>query len=345
MVNAPEDIVTLVKPTAVDPRTTVSAVIGFVSPRTGATLRQEGDVLRSAAGECVPMVRGIPRFVHSEGYAEAFGLQWNAHAQTQLDSHTGARLSQIRLERCTGMPLDQLAGLRVLEAGCGAGRFTELLVRAGACVHAIDMSVAVDANRRNIGEQPNYVVAQADIRAMPFSPGTFDMVLCIGVLQHTPSPEGSIAALWRMLAPGGLLVIDHYTWSLSRLTKLGPLYRMILKRLPAARAKRITDALVDMFFPLHWAVRRVRPLQMLLSRVSPCLAYCHVHPELTREQHEDWCRLDTYDELTDYYKRLRTAAQIRRSLAALGATEIRAMRRGNVVEATCRKPQQQPCAA
>src|SRR2546426_3568667 len=38
-------------------------------------------------------------------------------------------------------------------------------------------------------------------------------------------------------------------------------------------------------FRSHWAVRHVRPLQMLLSRVSPCLAYCHEPMALTREQH------------------------------------------------------------
>ncbi len=317
-----------------------NTMIGFVSPRTGAPLWPEGDALRSAAGERVPVVRGIPRFVPSDNYAAAFGLQWNAHSQTQLDSHTGAHLSADRLVRCAGMPLARFAGLRVLEAGCGAGRFTELLVRAGALVHAIDLSVAVDANRRNIGERANYAVAQADVRALPFPAGVFDVVLCLGVLQHTPSPEQSIAALWRMVAPGGQLVIDHYTWTLSQLTKLAPLYRLILKRQPPTRAKQITDALVDVFFPLHWAVRRVRPLQMLLSRVSPCLANCHVYPELTREQHKDWCRLDTYDALTDRYKRMRTPGQIRRTLAALGATQIQTARRGYVVEATCRRP---PC--
>ena len=134
-------------------------------------------------------------------------------------------------------------------------------MRAGALVHAIDLSAAVETNRRNIGDRATYSVAQADLRAAPFPAGAFDAVVCLGVLQHTPSPEQSIAALWRMLAPGGLLVIDHYAWTLSRLTKLGPLYRMILKRLPPARAKRITDVLVDVFFPLHWAVRHVRPLQ------------------------------------------------------------------------------------
>lgn len=324
-------------------------MVGFVSPRTGAALWREGETLISVAGESVPVVRSIPRFVASDGYSAAFGLQWNEHAHTQLDSRTHATLSRERLERCLGMPLTHLAGLRVLEAGCGAGRFTELLVHAGALVHAVDLSSAVDANRRNVGNPPNYVVAQADLRDLPFPAKTFDVVLCLGVLQHTPSPEESIANLWRMVAPGGLLVIDHYGWTLSRLTKLAPLYRLILKRLPPATAKRITDRLVDVFFPLHWAVRRVRPLQMLLSRVSPCLSYCHVFPELTRAQHEDWCRLDTYDELTDWYKRLRTVAQIRRTLTGLGAVQIDAIRRNGMVEARCRKPRQgerePPCAA
>ena len=328
----------VVKPTPSGREAAATAMVGFISPRTGAPLWPEGDALVSLAGERVPLVRGIPRFVVSDNYAEAFGLQWNQHSHTQLDSRTGARLSEERLVRCAGMPLAQFAGLRVLEAGCGAGRFTELLVRAGAMVHSIDLSDAVDANRRNIGERANYTVAQADLRALPFPPGSFDVVLCLGVLQHTPSPEESIAALWRMVAPGGRLVVDHYTWTLSRLTKLTPFYRMVLKRLPPARARRITDALVRAFFPLHWAVRNARPLQTLLSRISPCLAYCHIYPGLTRAQHQDWCRLDTYDELTDRFKRMRTAGQIRRALARLGATEIHAARREHVVEAKCRKP-------
>ena len=237
------------------------------------------------------------------------------------------------------MPLQKLAGLRVLEAGCGAGRFTELLIDAGAFVHAVDLSSAVEANRRNIGDPPppNYVVAQADLRDLPFPAKTFDLVLCLGVLQHTPSPEASIGHLWRMVAPGGTLVFDNYGWTLSRLTKLAPLYRMVLKRVPAQKAKRITDALVDVFFPLHWAVRRSPVLQALLSRVSPCLSYCHKYPELTRAQHKDWCRLDTYDELTDWYKRLRTAAQTRHTLAGLGAVQIEAVRVRGVIEARCRK--------
>src|SRR5260370_5731013 len=120
-------------------------------------------------------------------------MQWDLPAGTQLGSRTGAHPSELRLGRCAGLPLEQFAGLRVLEAGCGAGRFTELLVRAGALVHSVDLSAAaVDTNRRNIGAPANYAVAQADIRALPFPAAAFDMVLCLGLLQHTPSPEQSL---------------------------------------------------------------------------------------------------------------------------------------------------------
>jgi 2-polyprenyl-3-methyl-5-hydroxy-6-metoxy-1,4-benzoquinol methylase len=319
-------------------------VIGFASPNSGAPLGQEGEFLVSSDGERVPFVRGIPRFVLYDSYASSFGLEWTIHSQTQLDSSTRTHLSRARLERCLGMPLSELRGKLVLEAGCGAGRFTELMVGAGALVHAIDLSMAVEANRRNIGEQENYVVAQADLLAPPFTRESFDLVLCMGVLQHTPSPERSIQALWSMVKPGGMLVLDHYTWSLSAVTKLAPLYRLFLRKMAPERARAVTDWLVDRFFPLHWAVRRLGPAQMLLSRISPCLVYCHVYPQLTKEQHQDWCRLDTFDHLTDHYKHRRTVGQMRRVLKSLGADHIHVVRDGNGIEGRCRRRRLDCCS-
>jgi hypothetical protein len=54
----------------------------------------------------------------------------------------------------------------------------------------------------------------------------------------------------------------------------------------------------------------------------------------------DWSRLDTFDELTDRYKHLRTAGQMRRLLDGLAGTEVSVTRRPHqgVVEARCRKP-------
>jgi SAM-dependent methyltransferase len=320
-------------------------MIPFADPSTGEQLAPVDDTLESDGGGRYPIVDGIARFVETESYAAGFGLEWTLHSETQLDSRTGRTVSRQRLERCIGASVSSLRGLRILEVGCGAGRFTELLVAGGALVHAIDLSRAVDVNRANIGPAPNYRVAQADLLAAPFPDGSFDYVICLGVLQHTPSPEESIRALWRKLRLGGTLVVDHYTWSLSRATKLDSLLRPIIKRLPPPAAKSITDFLVRIFFPLHWAVRNSRPtiggvplLQMMLSRVSPASWNYRVSPHLPKHYHYESSRLDTFDHLADRYKRLRTRGQIRKALASLGAVEIEVWKGGNGIEARCRKP-------
>jgi SAM-dependent methyltransferase len=322
-----------------------TAYVPFVDPASGRPLRRVDERLEGDEAS-YPVVDGIPRFVSAESYAAGFGLEWTIHSQTQLDSRTGRTVSRTRLERCLGMPVSETRGLRVLEIGCGAGRFTELLVEAGAIVHAVDLSRAIEVNRANIGAVDNYIAAQADVRRLPFAPESFDLVIGLGVFQHTPSPEESIEAAWRTVRPGGMLVLDHYTWTLSRLTKLDSLLRPVIKRLPPLAAKRLTDGIVVRFFPLHWRVRNsqlriggVPVLQMLLSRVSPMSWNYAVSPHMPRAYHYESSRLDTFDHLADRYKRLRTPRQIRNLLVRLGASDITVMRGGNGVEARCRKPE------
>src|SRR5689334_21447728 len=101
-------------------------------PRHKSMLIHRGETLICKTGCLFPIVTGIPRLVASNSYASSFGLQWNAYRTTQLDSNTNSRISYERLSRCFGDSLDTLEGKSVLEAGCGAGRFTEVLLKAGA---------------------------------------------------------------------------------------------------------------------------------------------------------------------------------------------------------------------
>ena len=64
-------------------------------------------------------------------YADAFGLQWKQYRLTQLDSHTGSPITAERARRCLGDIASSLGGKQVLEIGCGAGRFTEVLLGLG----------------------------------------------------------------------------------------------------------------------------------------------------------------------------------------------------------------------
>ena len=96
------------------------------------------------------VINKIPRFVNDNNYTSAFGIQWNHFRTTQLDSFSNFPLSESRLKRCIGKDLfSKLEGKLILEAGCGAGRFTEILLHNGANVASVDMSSAVDANQEN----------------------------------------------------------------------------------------------------------------------------------------------------------------------------------------------------
>jgi SAM-dependent methyltransferase len=184
----------------------------FRDPVDGSELSVSNNTLANGSGHKYPIVNGIPRFVGSGNYSDDFGFQWNSFSRTQLDSHVGIDLSERRVERCLRGELSRLHGKNVLEAGSGAGRFTEILLKYGALVHSFDYSSAVEANARNNGTSDRLTLAQADIRQIPFPRNSFDLVICFGVLQHTPSTEGSIGHLWEMVKPGGALAIDHYPW-------------------------------------------------------------------------------------------------------------------------------------
>jgi len=97
----------------------------------------------------IDIAGAIPRFVRADNYADNFGLQWNKFKSTQLDSVTGLRLTANRFWANTKWVPEELFGKTILEVGSGAGRFTELLLQAGAKVVTFDYSKAVDANFDN----------------------------------------------------------------------------------------------------------------------------------------------------------------------------------------------------
>lgn len=315
----------------------------FRDPVTRDVLVREGDALVGPNGSRYPIVDGIPRFVPADNYAADFGLQWNKFPKTQLDSHTGIPMSEDRLRRCVGGDLSVLRGKRVLEAGSGAGRFTEVLLKAGAILNSFDFSSAVEANKHNNGASVDLTLAQGDIRAIPFEPASFDHVICLGVVQHTPSPEETIASLWSMVKPGGTLVIDHYRfrWRFLLPTPIGDagsVYRWFILRMPEKRRLGLVQKLTDFWFPVHWKWRDSYLMQRVVRRLSPLRFYYPDMPLRDRRMHYEWSLLDTHDSTTDYYKHLRSPKQITETLAKLGAVDIVVGIGGNGVEARARKP-------
>jgi SAM-dependent methyltransferase len=319
--------------------------INFTSlrdPETGDVLTLSGEALQSKFGTKYQIQRGVPRFVDPINYSKDFGDQWNMFPKTQLDSFTGSSISESRLKRCLKINLEDLKGNLILEAGSGAGRFTEILLKYGSIVHSFDYSSAVDANFLNNGSHENLTLVQADIRKIPFPKKSYDYVICLGVLQHTPSPEESIKSLWQMVRPGGILVIDHYEWQWRTVLPFGgsraPFTRQLVLLLPRKYRFKFIKKLTDFWFPLQWKFKDSSLIRRLLIKFSPVAFHYPYVKLLNRNAYYEWALLDTHDATTDYYQHLRTSKQIKSFLESLNAIEVVVTRAGNGVEAFCKKP-------
>lgn len=313
--------------------------IPYICPHDLSVLTESSESLECGQGCRYVISEAIPRFVPNDNYSAAFGDQWKRYRRTQLDSYTGSPISETRLRRCLGEDLwKSLKGKQILEAGCGAGRFTEILLREGAYVTSIDLSDAVEANQENFPQSDHHRIAQADILNLPFYPQQFDVVICLGVIQHTPDSEKAIEAIYSHVRPSGSLVIDHYTYTLGYFTRTAPIFRAFMRKMEHGTTIRFTERMVDLLLPVHKAVRRIRPAQTVLSRLSPLVVYYQGLPELNDEQQREWALLDTHDSLTDYYKRFRTKGQIKEKLESIGSESIWSEYGGNGVEARCKRP-------
>jgi SAM-dependent methyltransferase len=109
-------------------------------------------------------------------------------------------------------------GARVLEAGCGVGAQTVHLLASspGADLTAVDVSAAslARARERVAARFPGARVRwlRADLHDLPFPGGAFDHLFVCFVLEHLPDPAAALAALRRVLRPGGTLTViegDH----------------------------------------------------------------------------------------------------------------------------------------
>ncbi|HEX3647222.1 MAG TPA: methyltransferase domain-containing protein, partial [Pseudonocardiaceae bacterium] len=98
--------------------------------------------------------------------------------------------------------------LRVLDVGCGQGTQALRLARLGHDVTGIDSSEALLADLTAAGGTAVHPI-RGDVLDMATlcEPGTFDLVLCHGVLMYFPDPEPLLTELARMVVAGGLLAL------------------------------------------------------------------------------------------------------------------------------------------
>ncbi|WP_284734598.1 class I SAM-dependent methyltransferase [Sphingosinicella terrae] len=177
----------------------------------------------SIGGERFVMRAGIPRSpaLLSQAQAQteaAFGFKWKKR-ETFESPASLARMRAWLIERYGDVVraswfADHGPRPLLVDAGCGAGMSAlELFAEALPQIRylGIDVSEAVDVAADRFAERGiEAAFIQADISRLPLAEGSADLIFSEGVLHHTNSTQGALAALARLLKPGGRFLFYVY---------------------------------------------------------------------------------------------------------------------------------------
>ena len=104
-------------------------------------------------------------------------------------------------------------GARVLELGCGTGQLSLFLTTADRMVIGADLtraSLELGAEAAKRFGLEGVLFVETDLRRPGLQAGAFDVVICSGVLHHTPDPRSAFSTVARLVKPNGYVVLGVY---------------------------------------------------------------------------------------------------------------------------------------
>jgi SAM-dependent methyltransferase len=194
--------------------------------------------------------------------------------------------------------------------GCGTGRFAEIVLKYGGEVVGVDLSFAVDAAFKNVGEHSSMHILQADVFRLPLRAERFDLVYSLGVLHHTPDCKKAFSRLPRYVKPGGRTVITVYSRTNKVYVAVTDLWRKLTTRLP----KRLLYALMHVAIPLYY-LYRIPGFRYIGLAVFP----------ISMDPRWRWRVLDTFDCYSPRYQSYHTYPEVFRWFEEAGYRKIRVL--------------------
>lgn len=150
--------------------------------------------------------------------------------------------------------LEVFRGKDVVDCGCGGGQHVAFVAPYARSVVGIDLNTTELAVRHN-AINPNVSFVSGDLAEVAL-PRQYDIVYCIGVLQHTQNPDTTFANISTFVKPGGKLLIWCYSkegnwpnWAI-----LEPLKRLFVLKLPKPILYALSWMLTALLYPLVYTV-------------------------------------------------------------------------------------------
>jgi len=129
--------------------------------------------------------------------------------QKHLNPNPVQRYLLRRFHRQIASLLKTTGAERILDAGCGEGFVVSYLLQGndGLAITGIDCSPeAVEMARQMV---PGVLLEVGDLREMPYSDDSFDLVMCLEVLEHLPDPHKGLRELRRVTSAHCLVSVPH----------------------------------------------------------------------------------------------------------------------------------------
>ena len=265
------------------------------------------------------IINFIPRFVKADSYSSSFSYEWTHFSETQLDSKLGKDFSEKQFQGRIDFPLNQIKDKFVLDAGCGMGRYIEVVRKYGGKAVGIDISYAVDVAFKNLGFEKNIHIIQGDILNPPFKREIFDFIYSFGVLHHTPNAKSGFESLARFLKKGGkfsLFVYDSYEKAIVYSSNF---WRKITVKLPL----RLLYYFCFLSVPLYYLYKIP-----VIGHFFKAVFVISMRPEW------DMRWLDTFDWYSPKYQSKHTHAEVFQWFDQMGFGDIKIFESGVTMQGT-----------
>ncbi len=242
----------------------------------------------------------------------AYGLQWNRYRILRPEE------DRATFRNRTGFSPEDLRGQTVLDAGCGMGRYLRIAAESGARrVVGVDLSLAVLAARELTADLPNVSVVRGDLLRPPFTPGSFDRIYSLGVLDHTPDPRSAFLSIARLLRPGGRIAVWVYPRERPVVEAIMDAQRAVSSRLPV----HVLERLCRIVAPIGGLKRRwLSSRTWIVQRVGVALHLATIGVSMHPDPEVRVC--DTLDWYAPRYLFRHTAQEVAGWFAEAGLVDV-----------------------